>query len=210
MTESREESESRRLRELEGKNVQHYAVLLRAWIETRMERDRTLVALSSAGIGLLVTILTTVGAPRAWMLFLYLGSFFGFLATIWASIRIYQLNSDKLELEIRGTESPGYKPINLAPYDRFSVGAFLFGVVFAISIGLSAATLSRISAKEQAVPVERQHAPAEEIRSLQGIENLRPSDQPAPQQTPPVAPPATQPDSVVPSSSAPATSAEQG
>lgn len=142
MPELPEEAEKRRLRELEGKNVQHYSVLLAAWIETRMERDRTLVALSAAAIGLLVTILTAVGLPRLWMGLLYAGAFAGFLLTIGAGIRIYQLNSDMLANELRGSEAPNYKQIDLKPYDRLSVVSFFFGVLCAIAIGIASATVS--------------------------------------------------------------------
>lgn len=59
--ESEDENRNRILKEPEGKNIAHYSVLLDAWIQTRTERDKTLVTLSAAGVGLLVTILTTAG-----------------------------------------------------------------------------------------------------------------------------------------------------
>jgi len=43
MPESKEEAEKRVLRELEGKNIAHYSVLLSSWIQTKMERDKTLM-----------------------------------------------------------------------------------------------------------------------------------------------------------------------
>jgi len=124
LPESDEEAEKRRLRELEGKNIQHYSVLLAAWIETRMERDRTLVALSAAAIGLLVTILTAVGLPRLWMVLLYVGAFAGFLLTIWTAIRIYQLNSEKLSsvAEKPPTTSRSISsPTTASPWQAFSL-----------------------------------------------------------------------------------------
>jgi hypothetical protein len=59
--ETEEERTQRELRELEGKNIAHYSTLLSAWIQTKMERDKTLVTLSSAAIGFLVAILTAAG-----------------------------------------------------------------------------------------------------------------------------------------------------
>src|SRR5438445_6961215 len=50
------EERERRLKELQGRNVAHYQVLLTAWIQTRMQHDKTLVAFSSAGIGSLLTL----------------------------------------------------------------------------------------------------------------------------------------------------------
>jgi hypothetical protein len=59
--ESEEEERSRKLDELKGKNVAHYSVLLAAYIQTKMEHDKTLVTLSAAGIGLLLTIISLTG-----------------------------------------------------------------------------------------------------------------------------------------------------
>jgi hypothetical protein len=182
LPETNEENQKRLLRELEAKNVQHYSVLLSAWIQTRMERDKTLVALSAAAVGLLVTILTAVGLRRLWMAVLYAGAFTGFLITIWVGIRIYQLNSDKLEHELRGADSTTYKQIDLRPYDRWSTASFLIGAVFAIIIGVTSAIISFRDRQEgHMATTGSQQANAPEERSLQGIENLRPEAPPSPQ-----------------------------
>lgn len=46
------------------KDVAYYSALVSAWIQTKMERDKTLASLSAGGIGLLVTILSTVGVQK--------------------------------------------------------------------------------------------------------------------------------------------------
>src|SRR4051812_12163082 len=43
------------------KQVAFYGAVVTAWVETAMEKDKTLLSLSTGGIGLLVTLLTTVG-----------------------------------------------------------------------------------------------------------------------------------------------------
>lgn len=53
-------NKKRKLRELGGRNIAHYSVLLIAFIKTKMDRDKMLVTLSSAGIGLLIAVLTAV------------------------------------------------------------------------------------------------------------------------------------------------------
>lgn len=190
MPESSEETQRRHLRELEGKNIQHYSVLLGAWIGTRMERDRTLVTLSAAAIGLLVTILTTVGLKQLWMVSLYAGAFAGFLWTIRTTIQIYQLNSDMLANELHGSEAPGYKRIDLKPYDRRADVSFLCGTLFAIAIAISSATVSFVTQKESAVSAENTtQTDSSKKHSLQGVETLRPQAPQAEQPAPPPAPP---------------------
>ena len=45
----------------DAKAVAFYSAAVQAWVTTRMEKDRALLNLAAGGIGLLVTLLTTVG-----------------------------------------------------------------------------------------------------------------------------------------------------
>jgi len=171
LPESKEEAEKRSLRELEGKNISQYSVLLQAWIDTRMERDKTLVTLSAAGIGLLLTILTTVGVPYLWVTILYAISFTGFLITIWTALKIYQRNSVHIENELKGL--PG-KDQMLEKFDRLSVRAFLTASIFAISIGLVSAGSQFIDTGVDQMAKKVQTSDG--TRSLNGIGDLRPSN----------------------------------
>ena len=173
MTESKEDQEKRHLRELEGKNIEHYSVLLQAWIQTKMERDKTLVTLSAAGTGLLVTILTTAGVRRIWEVLLYLGSFAGFLTTIWTSLTIYQLNSKHVETELKQSKWPDLK---LEKYDKRSTRAFILGAICACLIGVVAAT-NQVSSKMGVNMTKKKETASQVIRdkkSLDGLSGLRP------------------------------------
>src|SRR5690606_36908538 len=90
-----------------------------------------------AGIGLLVTLLTTVGVTRGWELFLYGGSFFGFGAAVLVSLSIFHRNSTYIERAIHrsSTEDPV-----LLQYDKAQMAAFLFGVAFFAIIGVVSAS----------------------------------------------------------------------
>lgn len=136
MPETPEETKRRELRELEGKNIAHYSVLLSAWIQTKMERDKALVTLSSAGIGLLVTLLTTVPVRQAFQIPLFVIAVAAFLCTILCSLRIYQMNSDHIERAIKGSSE---KDPKLEKYDKLSVSGFAVGVLAALLFGLVSA-----------------------------------------------------------------------
>ena len=56
MAETSEEREQRLLRELEGKNVAHYSVMLTAFINARVDANKAIFAFSSTGIGLLIAM----------------------------------------------------------------------------------------------------------------------------------------------------------
>jgi hypothetical protein len=119
---------------IEGKEVAYYSALVQAWIQTRMEMDKTLVILSSGGIGLLVTLLTTIGIEYQWELIPYAGAFVGFLITITLCIIIFKSNSVYIEKELSSEDK---KP-NLRRYDLAVQCAFIFAVICAIAIGLIA------------------------------------------------------------------------
>lgn len=183
MTETEDERSKRGLRELEGKNIAHYSTLLTAWIQTKMERDKTLVTLSSAGIGLLVTILTTAGVSYLYLLILFLGAFVGFGLCIWTSLQIYQLNSTHLENELRSVNTD----LKLEKYDKRSLRSFLAGVICICLIGLFSAYFTfnnqelssmndkKLNTVDSSTIVER--------RSLDGIESLKPGNTQSPAET---------------------------
>lgn len=182
MPESTEDAEKRALRELEGKNIAFYSVLLSAWIETRMERDKTLVTLSAAAIGLLVTILTTAGAKHFCEILLFAVAVVSFLVTIRSSLVIYQLNCQHLEDAIRGSSERDPK---LEKYDKRSLRAFIIGAIAALSIGISSASyqLTNTEASQMADKEKSSGSsgkPTTLKRSLDGITKLNPQ---APQQT---------------------------
>ncbi|MBS0165522.1 MAG: hypothetical protein JSR29_05555 [Nitrospira sp.] len=179
MTESSEEREKRLLRELEGKTVAHYSVMLDAWVQTRMARDKTLIALSAGGVGVLVTLLTTKGISQLWEIVLYLFSFLGFLITIGLALKVYQKNSELIENSLR-EKSSGH--LKLEAYDRATIRAFYCGAIFTFAVAVS-------SAVHQILNQGVQTMPNYEKKSLDGIQNLKPQQ---PQEQPPAPLPAQQ------------------
>jgi len=177
MPETKKQAEERTLRELEGKNVAHYSVLLSAWIETKMERDKTLVTLSAAGIGLLVTILTTVGVNNVWVIPLFAISVVAFLVTIWSSLVIYQLNSQHLEDAISGSSE---RDPRLEKYDKRSIRAFIIGGISALLIGILSASIQLNLSEEKIMPKDNKTSQGSSQRvsikeSVNGVTGLNPA-----------------------------------
>ena len=197
MPESPEQREARGLRELEAKNVAHYSIMLQAWIETRMARDKSLVTLSAGGVGVLVTLLTTVGVSRPWQIYLYLTSFAGFLITIGTALMIYQMNSELIENDFKGESSEHLK---LKTFDRITISAFITGAVFAALIAITSALTQSNKKGTDAMSNNETMEPMK--RSLDGLSNLKPqhpAEQPPaetqqpPQQQQTTAPPSESP-----------------
>ncbi|KPJ65882.1 MAG: hypothetical protein AMJ43_09820 [Coxiella sp. DG_40] len=185
MAESKEDREKRLLRELEGKNVTHYGAILSAWIRTKMERDKVLLTLSAGGVGLLVTIFSTVGVKHWWEILLYGIAVIFFVTTITVCILIYDRNSKHLEDVLRERAARDYV---LERYDKLSRIFFIVAVV--VSMGIGAVTaynkLSELNKKgniqmcdEKKTEKTMQEEHLEE-KSISGIDDLRPAEPEAP------------------------------
>lgn len=187
--ESAEEYDKRMIEELKGKNLAFYSVMLGAFIQTKMERDKTLVTVSLGGLGYLITTVTYVGLSSLWDLALFIGGFAGFMLTVVAALVIYNRNAELIEYELRGGASIQSKPRpDLKQLDRFIVTFFSVALLCAIFVGSKigwskymASTDKSIKSTQTQVQeslegVGRLHPANNEYqRSVHGLENLAPS-----------------------------------
>ncbi|WP_372356753.1 hypothetical protein ACCP99_03455 [Xanthomonas sp. NCPPB 3443] len=121
--------------QLDQKDVEYYAAQANAWFNTALEHDKSILALSSGAIGLLVTLLTTVGAKSEtdqWLFGLALLSFVVSAVTILVIFRknkayleeIVMMKESKLESELRN-------------YDLLAICAFGLGISLVMMLGVS-------------------------------------------------------------------------
>lgn len=121
------------------KQLAHYSAVVSAWVETRMEKDKTLLSLATAGIGLLATLLTTVGPTSAYQLWLYGFAGLSFICTIVTVIWIFDRNSHHLgkviQHGVRGDDSLLVK-LDVVVFISFVLGVLLTGAI-ALSSGFA-------------------------------------------------------------------------
>ncbi|MGV2389941.1 MAG UNVERIFIED_CONTAM: hypothetical protein LVR29_21790 [Microcystis novacekii LVE1205-3] len=72
----------------EAKQKVFYSAMITAWLNTRLERDKQLLGLSVTAIGLLVTLLRTVGVSSLLQIILFGVALFAFLITVVSVIYI--------------------------------------------------------------------------------------------------------------------------
>ena len=179
----KQEEQERKLRELEGKNIAHYSVLLTAFIQTKMDRDKMLVTLSSAGIGLLIAVLTAVGVTYVWEVALYAVALLAFGITIVSLIRVFDLNSKFIEDQLRGSNS-GTK-IKLKRLDHLSLICFAVALLSIVILGSASGIMNLIETgdngmtNEQSLPDANQEKQREQ-KSLDGLERLKPEPEAEP------------------------------
>lgn len=171
MPENEEQREKRLLKELEGKNVAYYQTLLSSWIHTRMERDKAVITLSAAAIGLLVTILTAFGINGIWQRILVILAFVGFVGAIWVGLRIYELNADHLVESLKGGSGKSPK---LERFDKWSKRFFCIGLISMILLGLVTALSNEGGTMSNKDKNSSQKQPIKE--SIEGVQKLSPKD----------------------------------
>lgn len=152
------------------KEVAFYSACVTAWIETRMEYDKTIITLSATGIGLLVTLLSTVGIFGTFHLITVCIALFGFLSAIIITLYVFIKNSDYLENLVNNKS----ENIRLKKYDVFKNISFYVAVTFIVIAGIIFGVHNQ--QKGSYMNEEKKKIVKEEIkqRSLEGLDQLKP------------------------------------
>lgn len=124
---------------LEQKDIEFYAASVNAWCNTALEFDKSIFTLSAGGIGLLITLLTTVGVGSSLLLHLFIAAISFFLISLCVVLTILLRNRTHIEQVIAGSL---LKDPVLAVLDYIAKIAFGIGVLLTAWIGISAATTS--------------------------------------------------------------------
>jgi len=157
------------------KELAYYSATINAWINTKMEKDKSILILSSAGIGLLITLLTTIGFNSIWILVFYIITLISFSVTLILEISIFDKNAQYLKSCINDKNDNIKKQIKRL--DRFSYISFLIAILFTLFIGLSAGLHGYNKNKENKMAQNESNTldiPDEGKRSLEGFEDLKP------------------------------------
>ncbi|MGL4603837.1 MAG: hypothetical protein ACRCU9_06810 [Iodobacter sp.] len=119
------------------KEVEYYASSVNAWFNTSLEHDKSILTLAAGGIGLLITLLTTMGLSSAEALVLYVGAITSFLIALISVLVVFRHNRTYIERVLAGNTT-GNDPV-LAKADSIALWAFGIGVVFTAVIGIATA-----------------------------------------------------------------------
>lgn len=158
----------------EQKYIQYYAAGVAAWYNTSLEHDKSIFALSAGGIGLLITLLTSVGIGSSLLLHLYIGAILCFLVSLVCVLIVFRRNKDHIE-QVLGNQSAAPDAM-LRNLDLAALVAFGVGACCAALIGISHA-VSSFESKVKTMTTENKpqtSAPTPALESFSGIQGLRP------------------------------------
>lgn len=158
------------------KEVEFYAANLNAWFNTRFEHDKSLLALSAGAVGLLITLISTVGVKSVEILILYILSLACFVVCLGALLWIFRRNAKHLEDVVRETAIDDQL---LNTLDRTAVSSFMFGVILSAIIGISTAINSYIDEVTEMTEKTKNQGSVFVKDSVSGITSMRPNNEPA-------------------------------
>ena len=154
------------------KDAEFYAANLNAWFTSSIERDKNLLTLSSGAIGILVTLLSTVGIQEQYQLYLYIPALFCFLTCIVLVLKVFKANQKHIEQVIQGFE--GFD-VKLKIIDTSVNLAFGIGVTLSILIGITAAFHSNIERIERMSKNTKTTGVVVANDSVNGLSTLKPN-----------------------------------
>jgi hypothetical protein len=156
------------------KRVEYYASSVNAWFNSSLEHDKSLLTLSAGGIGLLITLLTTVGLTSAEALVLYIGAIASFVVTLIAILVVFRRNRTYIEQILSGKATTN-DPL-LTKLDVTALWAFGIGVIFTAIIGIAAAIHSYTSKEKTMTNDTTKKSEAVPLReSVNGASKLQPA-----------------------------------
>jgi len=152
------------------KDTEYYAASVNAWFSTKLEHDKSLIALATGGIGLLVTLVSTVGVKSVESLVLHILAIVSFLICVGAVLWIFNRNATHLKEIIK--DQAHADPV-LGRLDFIAIVSFCAGVVLSSIIGISQAANSfLLKEKEMAQETKSQRGSVRD--SFNGASSIKP------------------------------------
>jgi hypothetical protein len=131
----------------QGTDAAWHSSLVQAWVNTRMERDKSVLTLSGAAVGLLVTLLVNFGVRTQCEALMYFFALMAFIVAILCALTIFWRNAEyliQLHNGHNGCDSM------LAALDRTLVSAFVVGILATVALGLIMVQRNQTQPKENA------------------------------------------------------------
>jgi preprotein translocase subunit SecG len=154
------------------KDIEYYSNLVNAHINTSMEIDKSILALSSGAIGILVTFNDYMNITNYIELTLYIFSLFLFTTTIICVLIIFKKNKKYIESLIQNNDNESIKNECLLNFlDKTAHILFILGIILSIILGI---TLTNKKIKENTMEQNNKQKIMLEIEldNLNQVKNL--------------------------------------
>lgn len=117
--------------------LEFYSASVNAWYSSALEHDKSLLTLSAGGIGLLITLLSTVGLKSYCALMLCALAILCFIVCLISVLKIFNGNRTHIVKLFKGDEDLDNP--DLVRLDKIAIWSFILGVVFSALVGVTTA-----------------------------------------------------------------------
>lgn len=146
---------------LREKRVAWYSALVSAFVDSSIERDKSLLTLSSGGIAILITIMTTVGLASLRDLILLIVAAVAFLIAIFLLLIIFNMNKKYL-IKLANDDKTQKPPLKI--FDRIVFACFIIGIVSALLVGISS-SINQLQKKTESTTTANKEEKTESIKN---------------------------------------------
>jgi len=160
------------------KTVQFHAALYNGWIQTRMEKDKSLLTLSGGAIALLITLLSALKTINISQFIIAIVAIACFIISLFCLIAIFQYNAEHLQKVATNKESSNSL---LSALDKIVVITFSIGIILSLIFALifGAQRLYPIQEGENVSNLEKRPGRVDFGKSLDGISEMNPDVKPS-------------------------------
>ncbi|MUK39796.1 hypothetical protein GNP82_19885 [Aliivibrio fischeri] len=134
MTEQKEGLSSKEVEQLSGIEFQSQSYA--SFYNTTMEKDKSILTLSVAGIGFLVTLLKLTDKISYYELMFFILASLSFLISIYCIITIFGNNSDFI-IDLVHKRDVTLKQYKLDTLDKMAIRSFYLGIIMSLLLGAS-------------------------------------------------------------------------
>lgn len=152
--------------------VAYYQSLVNAYIETCMERDRSLLTLSTVAIGFLITLFSTIGVHNIFEYILYAIAFFAFVINISLLLYIFHENKKYIFDILKNKKDDGNK--KLLKLDKTTIILFMCGIILIALIGFISGK-NNLDNKEKIKMCDEINRSKKIDESFEGLNKLAPN-----------------------------------
>ena len=116
----------------DSKATEFYSQGVAAWFNTALERDKSLLTLSVAGVGVLVSM-TQIAVDSVGSLLLYAGALLAFMVCLFSVLIIFQQNKTHIQAVLNGQNADD--PL-LEFLDSIAIFSFLMAMLLCVMLGI--------------------------------------------------------------------------
>jgi hypothetical protein len=132
MAETEDQRQQRALKELEGKNIAHYSVMLAAYINARVDANKAIFVFSSTGIGFLIATANKPQTLATCTKAIYIGALVSFFIAVCSTLFVHVMNANAIESYIRSEGQEKSMDFKLSTWKYINYIAFAVGLTLSL------------------------------------------------------------------------------